>query len=103
MNITIFNKKVGRNALGLIPAFLSEADPRPAKEQFHENYAHGGGWRPFKGFKLDILSMSIKYPGDPAYLPLAKIILRKEAIYIYPNAWVLIIQPNGDHEISRMD
>jgi hypothetical protein len=29
--------------LGFIPQFLDDADPRPAREQLHSAYAHGGG------------------------------------------------------------
>lgn len=101
------------NAVGMIPAFLSESDPRSAREQLNSNYAHGSGWRPFNGFKLspgvepDMLDgdsiPNIQYPGDPALPPLAYAMLRDEMIIVYPHAWVMILQPDGSHEISRMD
>ena len=56
--------------VGLIPHFLDENDPRPAREQFDEHYQHGGGWQPFEGFKFKIKTNEIKYPGDPAMKPL---------------------------------
>ena len=40
--------------LGLLPGFLSVDDDRPAKEQLHENYAHGGGWHTLNGFRLEM-------------------------------------------------
>lgn len=88
--------------LGFIPSFLSESDPRPAAEQFAENYAHGGGWSPMNGWQLRE-DNSIRYPGDPAYNPIAKAQLRDETIYVYPSAWVYIVHPDRSFEISRMD
>jgi hypothetical protein len=88
--------------VGEIPAFLDLADPRPAKEQLHENYAHGGGWRPQEGFtKTDRLTM--RFPGDPPLKPLAAIPFREEIIVIYPHSYVAIIQPDDSFEICRMD
>jgi len=89
--------------MGYIPQFLLGHDPRSAAEQFNERYAHGGGWRPFDGFVLNHENGSIKYPGDPAYEPVAMIEFRDERIYIYPHAWVLILQPDGSYEVARMD
>lgn len=91
-----------REMLGLIPAFLQQADRRSAAEQFNERYAHGGGWRPFEGFSLRP-NGCIKYPGDPEKWPLAQAKLRDETIRIYQGAWVMVLQPDGSFEISRMD
>lgn len=88
--------------LGFIPDMLSEADPRPAREQLDTGYAHGGGWRPFPGFELRP-DNSLKYPGDPAMKPVASAQLRDELILVYPYAWVAIIQPDRVFEICRMD
>lgn len=90
-------------ALGFIPLFLSKDDPRSAKDQFQEAYAHGGGWRPMKGWKLDRTMLEITYPGDPAYKPLAVGFLRDETIVVYHHAWVMILQDDGSFEIARMD
>lgn len=89
-------------ALGFIPEMLSESDPRPAKEQLDTGYRHGGGWNPFKGFEL-MPDKSIAYPGDPTIKPLSSAKLRDEEIYVYPYAWVMILQPSGEYEIARMD
>lgn len=89
--------------LGYLPSFLSLEDERPAREQLDSHYAHGGGWRPFQGFVFNDKAMSIKYPGDPAYMPMAFTVLREEVIIVYPHAWVLILQKDGSHEIARMD
>jgi len=88
--------------LGFIPQFFSPADPRPARDQANENYAHGGGWSPFDGFELRSDGY-IKYPGDPAMPPLAIAHLRDEEIILYPHFWLMIKQPDGSFEISRMD
>lgn len=88
--------------LGAIPAFLSPDDPRPAREQFDERYGFAGGWSPMKGFELRD-DNAIKYPGDPAHLPLAQVRLREELIVFYASAWVAIIQPDRSYEIARLD
>jgi hypothetical protein len=94
-----FNGDIDR--LGLIPHFLSESDPRPAREQFHENYSHGGGWRPLRGFTLK--HNHLHFPGDPPLKLLAEAHLRDEIIRVYEYALVVILQPDHSFEISRMD
>lgn len=89
--------------LGLIQDFILDEDPRSAKEQLHAAYAHGGGWIPFKGFHLDMGTKDITYPGDEALPPLWYRRLRDEQIFVYPHAWVLILQPDGSYEVARMD
>ena|SRR5580765_5721271 len=87
--------------LGYIRFFLYEDDPRSAREQFTDRYAMGG-WHPFPGFQL--IGVSIQYPGDPALYPIAHGVLHdKEKIFVYPHAWVMILQPDDTYEISRMD
>lgn len=98
---TILHPRITIDALGYIPAFLSEDDPRPAREQFTENYVWGG-WRPFEGFGL-LEDGSLKYPGDPAYPPLASRKFRGETIILYPHSWVMVKQAEGSWEVSRMD
>lgn len=91
------------DAVGWLPSFLSEDDPRPAKEQFHENYSHGGGWKHFDRFNFDRNTLELSYLDDPVMLPFAKMKLRNETIYVYDHSWVLIMQEDGTHEVSRMD
>jgi hypothetical protein len=88
--------------IGMIPYWLSADDPRPAAEQLDGNYGHGGGWRPFEGFRL-LDDDSLKYPGDPPLRPIAEMKLRRELILIYQHAWVAIIQPDRTFEACRMD
>lgn len=89
--------------LGLIPAMLSRDDPRPAKEQFDEHYAHGGGWRPIEGWTLTWPGGSLFYSGDPPLRPLAQAQLHGELIIVYPHAWVCIKQADGSFEVARLD
>lgn len=89
------------NIWGFIPSFLSERDPRKAREQFNEHYQ--SGWRPFKGFTLNKDTMALTYPDDPPMKPIDYFEFRDEIIYMYPHAWVLILQKDGAWEVSRMD
>ncbi len=94
----------GADLAGLIPFMLDEDDPRPAREQLHENYAHGGGWYPYKGFTLTREGMILDHPEDPPLSPFAMMKLRHEEIWLYPHAWVLVFDStDGTHEIARMD
>jgi len=88
--------------LGYIRFFLFEDDPRSAREQFAERYAMGGGWNPMPKWER-LGETRIKYPGDPPLIPIAWTTLRDERILVYPHAWVMILQPNGDFEVARMD
>lgn len=98
----LLHPRANHDMLGLIPEFLSVDNPEPAAKQLGANYAHGGGWNPFKGFIVNAETKALKYPGDPAFGPIAKGILHEEEIYIYPHAWVMIWQKDGSHEICRM-
>jgi hypothetical protein len=91
--------------LGYIPHWLSVDNPKPAKEQIHDNYTHGGGWHPFKGFRMSIDGKyTLYYPGDPQkFSPLAKAQLRDETILFYRSAYVCIVQKDGTFEVARID
>lgn len=88
-------------AWGFIPGFLDEHDPRPAKEQFHANYV--SGWGPIKGFRFEPTTYTVTYPEDPPMTPIGRMNFRDEVILLYPSSWVLILQPDGAWEMSRMD
>jgi len=88
--------------LGLLPGFLRDDDPRPAREQINERYAHGGGWRPMKGHRLGPRNF-LTYPGDPPLPPVARARLRNELILFYPSSWVCIVQPDQSYEVCRID
>ena len=104
----ICNSLVRTEALGMLPHFLSPLDPRPARVQLHEAYAHGGGWQPFAGFTLqrptgEPTSWSLQYPEDPPMQAIGYARLRAETIVLFENSWVAIVQPSGEFEIARMD
>ena len=88
--------------LGFIPSFLNLSNPEPAAKQIDANYGHGGGWTPFKGFKL-VEDDNLKYPGDPTTRVLYKTSLREERIFFYQHQWLRIAQPDGSWEVSRLD
>ena len=89
--------------LGFLPSFLSEKDPRPAAEQIHAHYGHGGGWNPQSGFTLHRETLALSYPGDPAMRPLAASKLRDQMIYFYDYSYVLILEKDGKFEVARVD
>lgn len=102
----IWVKRSSEVDLGFLPTFLSEADPRPAKEQLHENYQHGGGWVPFHDFKLQLTEKDqpvLIYPGDPPMHSIAFLEFREEIVFLFPYSWVVIIQTDGSYEVARMD
>ena len=99
--------KVKAEALGLLPLFLSDNDPRPAQEQLHANYLHGGGFQPFSGFTLVLPEKKgeayLSYPGDPPMRELGRVKLRDELIIMFEYSWVAVVQPSGEYVIARMD
>lgn len=100
MRWTLLHPNMTLEHLGLIPYFLNESDPRPAKEQINTNYI--GGWQPLPGFHL-LSDNKLKYSTDPILIPLATTKLRDEIICFYQGAWLVIIQPNGTYEVARLD
>jgi hypothetical protein len=90
--------------LGFLPDILLEEDERPVKEQLEDRYAHGGGWRPIPGLKLNRMTMVMRFPGDPPYKPAAFTQIGKETVVYYPMcSLLLILQANGDYEVTRVD
>lgn len=88
--------------LGFIPFWLHESNHKSAREQLNAGYVFGGGWKPFKGFRLTE-DNHLYYPGDPPISPLAQARLREELILFYPHSWVAVIQPDRSFEVCRMD
>jgi hypothetical protein len=89
--------------LGYIPQIIFAGDPRPVHEQINDRYAHGGGFKPMKGWSFDPKTHYLRYPGDPAYRPLARAEINDEMVYVYPHAWVCVVASDGTFEVSRMD
>lgn len=91
--------------LGFLWDILDSSDKRPVKEQLEDRYRHGGGWSPFgQGqWKLDRMTMTLRYPGDPPMKPLAMTAVGPEHVFFYPHAMLLVLQPNGDFDVTRVD
>lgn len=103
------------DAVGLIPMFLVESDPRPAAEQIAERYC--GGWFDLKvgpkGFRIIGEDELLLYPGDPPLRRLAEATLHgeeatfgnlpMERIVVYQSAFVVIHQTDGSFRVSRLD
>lgn len=96
--------RMSPHELGFLPDIIRAEDPRPVKEQLATNYAHGGGYRPFDGFKLDRKTMVLKYPGDPPFKPIAFAQINAEKVFFYrQGAWLLIMQPDDTWVVTRVD
>ena len=82
--------------LGALPSFLSDDDPRPAREQLDANYVHGSpNWRTEDGI--------LYFPRDPPLPWIAMTMLREEMILLYPADFVAIVAPDGSFVFQRMD
>jgi hypothetical protein len=100
------NPELDPRVLGFLPEILLDEDVRPVKEQLNDRYAHGGGYRPFgdKKFKLDRMTMVLRYPGDPPFVPAAFTQIGNETVIFYPQcSLLLILQKDGTWEITRVD
>jgi hypothetical protein len=97
------------DALGILPTFLSDEDPRPAVEQLNANYAHGGGWHDFKGFTYHDgkedgdCRARLEYPDDPPMREVGRTLLRDELIIVFEYSWVAVVQRDGSYRVARMD
>jgi hypothetical protein len=94
--------KATADMLGHIPDFVSEDDPRPARQQFDANYQHGGGWTMIRGFAM-LPNGDLHYTGDPPYELIAEARLRDEVVRFYRGAFVAIVQADGTFEVARLD
>ena len=97
----LLHPRATEEMVGYIPQFVNIDDPRPAKEQLHTAYAHGGGWSKFEGFLMADDGLQIVYPGDPPMRAIASAYLRDEKLVLYEGEWLAIIQATG-FEIARM-
>lgn len=89
--------------LGIVPTFLDEDDPRPAREQFDAKYI--AGWNPQSGFKTrpHARGVDLLYPGDPPLECMAMINFRDETILVYDYGYFAVFQSDGSFEAARMD
>jgi hypothetical protein len=89
--------------LGFLPEMLSDLNPKLAREQFNDQYRHGGGWQPFNGHNVNLKNLTLTYPGDPPMRAIGETTLRDERVILFEGEWVAIIQKDGSFEIARMD
>jgi len=90
--------------LGHLCDIILPDDERPVKDQLNDRYAHGGGYSPLPGFKLDRMTMSIRWPGDPPLRPSAMTMIGAEKVFYYHyGCWLLILQPDESYEVTRVD
>jgi hypothetical protein len=113
--ITFTSQKVPYYDFGFLPGFFDESDSRPAKEQLHENFQHGGGFMSMPGFSLeradipyeegDALLIYDKGSEDeePPLEELGRAKLRDETLIFFNYSWLAIVQPDGSFEVTRVD
>lgn len=93
--------------LGYVPSFFSEDDPRPAREQLDERYAHGGGFRPALGaLRLHPGNAGrayLTYPGDPPFPEIARTTLRDERLIFFDRSYLAIVQADDSHVLCKVD
>ena len=91
--------------LGLLPAIVNSIDSRPVAEQVADKYRHGGGWSPFKGFKLAGAGggRTLRYPEDPPLHMVASTRIRDEEVLLFEGDWLCVVQPDGTFAVSRID
>lgn len=95
--------------LGFLPDILLPNDPRSVKEQLEDRYAHGGGWRPIEGFRLQkgkdiLLNPTLRFPGDPPFKAAAMTTIGEETVIYYPLCSLLaVVAKDGTWEVTRVD
>jgi len=95
-------------AWGFIPEMLSDTNPKPLWEQIDDNYAHGGGWVDFDGFKIlsggESEPFVIQYSGDPKSYEIGRAFSEKECLALFEYSFVLWRNlETGETKIARID
>lgn len=95
------------NDAGLLPEIIVAHDPQPAKVQIQQRYAHGGGFMPLSGFKLQSWhhDAELLYPGDAPMREVWRIHLpfTNEDVILFQYAFVAVVQADGSFDVVRMD
>jgi hypothetical protein len=99
------------DAFGMIPDMLNPASDEPMWKQIDRNYAHGGGWKDYKGFtvhKDDNGKYRLSHEGDPDLHEIGRIRFGSQMIVLFDYSWVLWMSLNidgdmVDHKIARVD
>lgn len=102
-----FHFKTNPEWLGMLPLIILDTDMRPVREQVAERYRHGGGWNPFTKFKIQVGMDNryvLVYPGDPPLRMLCECHHPNgEHVCLFEGSWLMVVQKDGKHEISRID
>lgn len=100
---------------GLLPEIILADDPRPAKEQFAERYAHGGGWNPmsnwlykpaqpgFPGGASLVYNSSDEEDDAEEYPEVSRTTVNNETLILFECEFLAIVQPDGSFEVDRVD
>lgn len=102
---------VENGVVGYLDQIFRTGDPRSAREQLEDRYAHGGGFRPNKGFMVRNDGEALVFPGDPedgeedeVFLPIAWTVLDNgEHLILYEGTWLRILHTDGNYDIVRID
>jgi hypothetical protein len=102
------HKEAVPDHIGLVTMMLNPDAKGTAVQQLDAGYGHGGGWRPFEGFKmLEDGNMQYGDPNeenaDPPTQLLWEAQFNDETIRVYQNAWFAVVQKDGSFEVCRMD
>lgn len=92
-----------KEALGFIPAFIVPGLDVPIKEQLEANYGEVN-WMGFKGH-VNFVEGLFLYKGDPDQYPLWKLSCPENLtrLYQYANGLIVLIEPTGEMQWTRMD
>lgn len=103
--MTIQFTDMSEEIVGFIPHFLDRDNPKGAVEQINDNYAHGGGWNDFEGFKMRLTEdgFALEYEGDPPLPARSVARLRNELIAVFDYGWVAVIQLDATFRVARID
>jgi hypothetical protein len=104
MQITYFHPRATLAHWGEIPNWLSDASPKPAKQQLHDGYRFGG-WQSMKSDKIKMQpDGKYKYPGDPMQFPISEIRMASgERVLLYDSSIVVVVEKDGNWDMARMD
>ena len=103
------------DALGYVPAFVNNIDPRPIKEQIEERYQYFTSWKQMAildgehsnaepgDVVFNAKTLAFEYPGDPAMRATAKFEHNGERIYAYQYGVFVVIDAQGDAWYTRLD
>lgn len=92
---------------GMIPSFINPYESgTPMWREVDLNYAHGGGWRDFDGFKVSEVegTYQLEYAGDPPLPERGRITRGTEVLAIFDHAWCLWADTeSGETKVARID